>query len=154
MVECISVLPAMRWGRTGPTLLSEFNVSYTLCVSPSVPPHTLFSLPPVPPGPPTDFVVTGQRSESLELSWTNPDFDGFSPIASYRVQVIPSGNADGFSRVLNVPAGTTQGTMAFLDPSSEYTLRLFVTNEVGLEGDFAETTGMTLSNGKSQFHFA
>jgi hypothetical protein len=100
----------------------------------------------LPPGPPTNFQVTGQTNVSLDLSWTNPDFNGFSPIASYRVQVIASGNTVGFSRDLNVPAGATQGTLTLLDPFTQYTLRLFVTNEVGLEGDFDETTGMTLSN--------
>ena len=98
--------------------------------------------------------MTGQTNESLDLLWINPDFDGFSPIASYRVQVISSGNVVGFSRNLNVPAGSTQGTLSLLDPFTDYTLRLFVTNEVGLEGNFSETTGMTLSNGKSLFHSA
>ena len=95
--------------------------------------------------------MTGQTNETLDLSWTNPDFNGFSPIASYRVQVIASGNTVGFSRDLNVPAGSTQGRLTLLDPFTQYTLRLFVTNEVGLEGDFDETMGMTLSNSKSLF---
>ena len=96
--------------------------------------------------------MTGQTNVSLDLSWTNPAFNGFSPIASYRVQVIASGNTVGFSRDLNVPAGATQGTLTLLDPFTQYTLILFVTNEVGLEGDFDETMGMTLSNSKSLFH--
>ena len=152
----MSVLPAIWWERIVPALLSEFNVSCASRVSASQFISLSPSPSPVPPGPPTNFVVIGETSESLDLSWTNPEFDGFSPIASYRVQVIPSGNgnAEGFSRVLNVPAGATQGTLSRLAPSTFYTLRLFVTNEVGLEGDFAETTRMTLSIGKSQIHFA
>ena len=115
----------------------------------TIPPLTPLTSPPVPPGPPTDFQVTGQTNVSLDFSWTNPVFSGFSPIASYRVQVNSSGNVSGFFRDLNVSAGATQGTLQMLDPLTEYTLRLFVTNEVGLEGDPDETTGMTLSNSRS-----
>ena len=152
--DCTSVLLAILWERIVPALWSEFNVSCTLCVSPSQslspssqpPPLLLLPLchPPVPPGAPTNFVVTGQTTESLDLSWTNPDFDGFSPITSYRVLVINSRTFVVSSVILNVPAGATQGTVALLDPSTEYTLQLSITNEVGLEGEFAETTGMTL----------
>ena len=130
---------------------SPFSSFFLYPLPPSLPPLSLPLPPPVPPGPPTDFQVTGRTNVSLDLSWTNPAFDGFSPIASYRVQIIASGNTVGFSRDLIVAAGATQGTLTLLDPFTQYTLRLFVTNVVDLEGDFDETTGMTLSNSKSLF---
>ena len=106
---------------------------------------------PVPPGPPANLQVTGQTIESLSISWTNPTFDGFSPIASFRVQVIAIGNVVGFSRDFAGDASTTSHTLGALSPFTQFTLRLFVINEVELEGQSAETTGMTDSLRKSLF---
>ena len=151
LYECIAGNPVGE--NSASTVVRIQCELYSICVSLSVPltllsppPLPLLPLcyPPVPPGPPTNFVVTGQTTESLDLSWTNPDFDGFSPIASYRVLVINSRTLVSSSVILNVPAGATQGTVALLDPSTEYTLQLSITNEVELEGEFDETTGMTL----------
>ena len=116
---------------------------------PSLPPLPLLST--VPPGPPTGLQVTGQTVASLTISWTNPTFDGFSPIASFRVQVIAEGNVVGFSRDFTGDASTTSRTLGALSPFTRFTLRLFVINEVELEGESAETTGMTDSLRKSLF---
>ena len=111
-----------------------------------VPPLPLLTLSPVPPGPPTNLMVTGRTTTTLTISWSNPDFDGFSPIASFRVEVIWEG--DDFPFTFAGDAGTTQFTVEDLRPFTEHTLRLFVSNAVMLEGEAAEVVGTTVSLSK------
>ena len=106
------------------------------------------SLSPVPPGPPTNLQVTGQTTTTLSISWTNPTFNGFSDIASFRVQATGRGNT--FQYTFNGDEDTTTFTLTGLLPFTNYTVRLFVSNAVGLEGQPDETMGMTDSLRKSQ----
>ena len=99
------------------------------------------SLSPVPPGPPTNLQVTGQTTTTLSISWTNPTFNGFSDIASFRVQVTERGSTFPYTFIGDEE--TTTFTLTGLLPFTNYTVRLFVRNAVGLEGQPAETTGMT-----------
>ena len=98
-------------------------------------------LSPVPPGPPTNLQVTGQTTTTLSISWTNPTFNGFSDIASFRVQVTERGST--FPYTFNGDDDTTTFTLTGLLPFTNYTVRLFVRNAVGLEGQPAKTAGMT-----------
>ena len=104
----------------------------------------------MPPGPPTDLQVTGQTATTLSISWTNPTFNGFSDIASFSVQVIERGkNTSNIERGKNTSNSfdgdedTTTYEVEMLQPLTNYTVRLFVRNAVGLEGEPAETMGMT-----------
>ena len=96
---------------------------------------------PVPPGPPTNLQVTEQTATTLSISWTNPTFNGFSDIASFRVQV--TGRGKNTSNSFDGDEDTTTYKVKMLQPFTNYTVRLFVRNAVGLEGQPAETTGMT-----------
>ena len=110
------------------------------------PPYPPSPSPSVPPGPPTNLMVTGRTTTTLTISWSNPDFNGFSPIASFRVEVIWEG--DDFNRTFPGDAGTTQFIVVGLRPFTEHTLRLFVSNAVMLEGEAAEAVGTTVSLSK------
>ena len=124
------------------------NVSPTLrCFSSSGSTQALVILPTLPPGPPTNLQVTGQTTTTLSISWTNPTFNGFSDIASFRVQVTERGST--FPYTFNGDEDTTTFTLTGLLPFTNYTVRLFVRNAVGLEGQPAETIGMTDSLRKS-----
>ena len=102
---------------------------------------------PVPPGPPTNLLVTRQTTTTLSISWTNPTFNGFSDIASFRV--LATGRGNTFPYTFNGDEDTTTFTLIGLLQFTNYTVRLFVRNAVGLEGQPAETIGMTDSLRKS-----
>ena len=91
-------------------------------------------------------MVTERTTTTLTISWSNPDFDGFSPIASFRIEAMWEG-AD-FDRTFAGDAGTTQFTVGDLRPFTEHTLRLFVSNAVMLEGESDEAVGTTVSLSK------
>ena len=100
----------------------------------------------MPPDPPTDLqVIAGSETiGSLDISWVNPLFTGYSDISGFRVEIL--GGSDDFNRTFTGNESTTQSLLDGLEPFTLYTIRLFVRNAVGLEGTMsAETTGMTLS---------
>ena len=112
-------------------------------------PFPFLPVSPVPPGPPTNLQVTGQTATTLSISWTNPTFNGFSDIATFRVQTTGKGNTSQHN--FEGDENTTTFTLTELIPITNYTVRLFVRNAVGLEGESAETMGMTDSVRKSLF---
>ena len=113
-------------------------------------PLSLLSLSPVPPGPPTglDIVADSQTTISLSISWTNPVFNGFSPIDGFTVN-LTSRHPD-IDRDIPGDAMTMTANLDSLRPFTAYTIRLSVRNAVGLEGEAAVTTGMTDSLRKTQ----
>ena len=104
----------------------------------------------MPPGPPTGLVVVedSETTTSLSISWTNPVFNGFSPIDGFAVN-LTSRHPD---IVRDIPgnAMTMTANLDSLRPFTAYTIRLSVRNAVGLEGEAAVTTGMTDSLRKTQ----
>ena len=100
----------------------------------------------MPPDPPTDLqVIAGsETTESLDISWVNPMFTGYSDISGFRVEIL--GGTNVINETFTGNESTTQRLLDGLEPFTLYTIRLFVRNAVGLEGTMsAETTGMTLS---------
>ena len=104
--------------------------------------------PPVPPGPPTGLQVVpdSETLNSLTISWTNPDFNGFSEIAGFTVNLT---SRQPYDIIRDIPgdATTTTANLDSLPPFTLYTIQLSVRNAVGLEGEAATTTGMTDSAG-------
>ena len=105
------------------------------------------SLPTVPPDTATNLQIIpdSETTQSLGISWTNPDFTGFSEISEFRLFIISSNNPGSFNRTFPGTAGMMDYTVNSLSPLTEYTIELFVRNEAGLEGGGVTTTGMTLS---------
>ena len=105
------------------------------------------SLPTVQPDTATNLQIIpdSETAQSLGISWTNPDFTGFSEISKFRLFITSSKNPDGFNRTFAGTAGMMDYTIESLSPFTEYTIELFVRNEAGLEGAGVTTTGMTLS---------
>ena len=128
----------MSW--RGNNQQSHFSAHHMRVITPPPP-------PPVLPGPPTNLQVTGQTTTTLSISWTNPTFNGFSDIASFRV--LATGRGNTFPYTFNGDENTTTFTLTEILPFTNYTVRLFVRNAVGLEGQPAETMGMTDSLRKS-----
>ena len=97
----------------------------------------------MPPGPPTNLEVTGKTTTTLVISWSNPEFTGFSPIASFRVRITGAGEEN--SVTFNGDATTTVYTVESLTPFNVYTLHLYVRSAAGLESQSAEVRDSTLS---------
>ena len=93
--------------------------------------------------------MTGQTATSLSISWTNPTFNGFSDIASFIV--VSTGRGIPLEYNFYGDENTTTFNITGLIPITNYTMRLFVINAVGLRGEPAETMGMTYSMRKSLF---
>ena len=124
------------------------------CLAVSVYRHTYMfaslpppSLPTVQPDTATNLQIIpdSETTQSLGISWTNPDFTGFSEISEFRLFIISSNNPGSFNRTFPGTAGMMDYTVNSLSPFTEYTIELFVRNEAGLEGGGVTTTGMTLS---------
>ena len=114
--------------------------------------HIYFSPSPpllltVPPDRATNLQIIpdSETTQSLGISWTNPDFTGFSEISIYRLFIFSSKNQVGFNQTFAGTAGMMDYTIESLSPLTEYTIELFVRNVAGLEGVGVTTTGMTLS---------
>ena len=86
----------------------------------------------VPPGVPSDLRVTGRATESLTISWTNPDFTGFASIASFRVTITGGAGAER-TDVIKGDEMLTGHTVSSLSPLTHYNLSLTVVNDAGLE---------------------
>ena len=129
-----------------PFLLPPFPLSPPFLHLPSLPSPPSPPISPVPPDPPTDLqVIPGSETiESLDISWVNPMFTGFSDISEFRVEIL--GGTNVTNKTFTGNESTTQRLLDGLEPFTLYTIRLTVINMVGLEGTMsAETTGMTLS---------
>ena len=110
---------------------------------PTVPPDTATNL---------QIIPDSETTKSLGISWTNPDFTGFSEINEFCLFLTSSKNTDGFNRTFASTAGMMDYTIESLSPLTEYTIELFVRNEAGLEGGGVTTTGMTLSLSETHRH--
>ena len=106
-------------------------------LSPSLP-----LLPAVAPTSPGNLMVSEVTINSLLISWTTPEFDGFSPLEKFRANVTGTG-VDEFTK--EADAVDTQLNITDLTPFTFYTIQLFAINEVGLESVPAVVSNTTVS---------
>ena len=108
----------------------------------------LFNLPctfTVPPSAPTNLMVVERTNVSIFFSWSN-QFDGFSPISSFRVSYQGKNDVTALEGTFTGSASTTSYNLTNLSPLSDYTIELHVRNQAGLEGDPGVLMNATLSN--------
>ena len=98
-----------------------------------------------PPSAPTNLMVTERTNVSILFSWRN-QFDGFSPISSFRVNYQGKNDATPLEITFTGSATTTSYNLTSLTPLSDYTIDLRVRNQAGLEGDAGVLMNSTLSN--------
>ena len=86
------------------------------------------SLPSVPPGPASNLQVTGRSTETFDLTWNNPDFNGNSSLTGIRIEYQISGSSD----VMNTSIGVVEmATLTDLRPFTNYSISVLVLNAVG-----------------------
>ena len=86
------------------------------------------SLPSVPPDPASNLQVTGRSTETFDLTWNNPVFDGNSPLTVIRIEYQMSGSSD----VMSANTGVVEmATLTDLRPFTSYNINVLVLNDVG-----------------------
>ena len=90
-------------------------------------------------------MVVERTSESLLIQWENPAFTGFSPIAGFRVNILNEKTSVTDEVTFSGDASTTQYNITDLSPFTNYSIELYVRNEVNLEGEAGTVREATMS---------
>lgn len=118
------------------TLVTDASVGVSSGIPPRIP-----KAPSTPPAP----VFVSAESNSLTFSLTPPSDAGGSPITAYTVQVSTASGTPLTTWSSNSLSQTTPPSLE-LDPSTQYQVRYYATNEIGNSG-WSPHTVMTTESG-------
>ena len=98
----------------------------------------------VPSDPPVNLKMIDASTESVTLSWMNPEFTGFASITSFRATIKGPGT-DRDVEFGGENGAVTSYTVTSLRPLSYYTVGLSIVNDAGLQSQITNIIVVTRS---------